>query len=67
MSYKIYDSVEDEIRYFENFEELKDYADLWKSRLNDEVFEYESRYSTNTYKEVENIFEVCNIKILEIE
>lgn len=67
MSYKIYDSVEDEIRYFENFEELKDYADLWKNRLNDEVFEYESRYSTNTYKEVENIFEVCNIKILEIE
>ncbi|MFF0676854.1 hypothetical protein ACFYSI_13105 [Staphylococcus xylosus] len=67
MMYKLYDSVLKETYVFSNYEELKEYATMWQHRLNRERFKGESEYTTDTFREVEDIFEVCNIEFLVID
>lgn len=64
-TYHVYDNVNGEAQYFHNFADLQSYADIWCERLNGEN-EYSGetfRYSTVTLKDVEDVFEVCNIEI----
>lgn len=63
MTYKVYDGVSDETLIFDNYDDLKGYAEIWKDRLNNERFPDEGAYDISTYDGIIEVFEVCNIHL----
>ncbi|OEK59085.1 hypothetical protein [Staphylococcus equorum] len=67
--YHVYDDVNDELTICESWDDVQSYASVWCERLNEEdkAMGDEQRYSVDTRKDIEAVFEVCNISCEQVQ
>ena len=63
--HQLHDSVSGEILVFDDLDELRNYADLWCDRLNEESYSLDGSmpYNTKSLENIAEVFEVCNIEL----
>lgn len=63
--HQVHDRVSGEILVFDDLDELRNYADLWCDRLNEENYLLDGSmpYNTKSLENIAEVFEVCNIEL----
>lgn len=66
--HQAHDNVSGETLVFENLDELRNYADLWCDRLNEESYSLDGLmpYNTKSLENIAEVFEVCNIELSKV-
>ena len=67
--HQLHDNVSGEILVFDDLDELRNYADLWCDRLNEESYSLDGSmpYNTKSLENIAEVFEVCNIELSKIK